>query len=63
MRLKLVTVGPPSRIRQSHPDPAPIDPASSEQLGCVQQLWPFECNNKIDKEEKFDDTSSLNAGT
>jgi hypothetical protein len=29
----------------------------------VRQLWPFECNNKIDKEEKFDDTSSLNAGT
>ena len=49
MRLKLVTVGPPSRIRQSHPDPAPIDPASSEQLGSVRQLWPFECNKRIDK--------------
>ena len=38
MRLKLVTVGPPSRIRQSHPDSLPIDPASSEQLGPASAL-------------------------
>jgi hypothetical protein len=33
MRRKLVTVGHPSRIRQLEPEPVPIDPASSEQLG------------------------------
>src|SRR5580698_327598 len=44
MRLKPVTVGHPSRIRHLEPQPLPIHPATSEQLGSAREFWYFECN-------------------
>src|SRR5580700_9362842 len=75
LRLKLVTVKRRSRIRQLEPEPLPIDPAGSEQLGS-QPAWrgSFGISSALKKttchatsihpeEEMFYDASSINAGT